>query len=383
MYPKLNPYHFRAFTRRFTLIEVDKPLPSSWVGEVSITAMDRLIAILKPSIGLEAIKSLTHLESLRDNAIAKCSALDPEDRYEGDDIETSSLTNYLHFALGPVQSRGDVDWQGFSDFLYELDPQDRRRISSLISVFTGMTPGHFLAPPSSKWLSPTKINELATGREILGRLFIETGEQKWLRADRAVQKLVVEISITTKDWDEEIQEEFSYVEEVEIGTAATLAGAFEIAEQAIAQVEAVVDSEGIRTVVGRAMPFEIRILPAPTSVTRDSKAIIVASVQADLQPNGEFFVETASARWIEPLNEKQSELARREIQDLQNEIFEDSPADNYDTYQRLRRQIKALEARFPVEGYPGSDVMKILRETLVAIDAQRSITSMLEYDLGL
>ena len=42
-----------------------------------------------------------------------------------------------------------------------------------------------------------------------------------------------------------------------------------------------------------------------------------------------------------------------------------------------------IQSRFPLEGYPGHEVMDTLRRTLVIIGAQKSLTELLEVDLGL
>lgn len=383
MQPKISPYHFRVITQRFALTDPEPNMPDAWVTDIPRTVMDRFIRLLQPCIGKERVKNLAHLETLRGKRLAQYEEerLAGED-YEGWDRYVQSVTNFLHHALGSVRYGDGVDWQGFSDFVQALEPRTRSKVDTLLNCFIGMPSSQLLAPASKWCLSPTKINELEGGRDILGRLFVPKDGGRWIRADRVVQAFGVLMHSAEKEWDDEESREYTTIRRHVIGTTATLAGAFEIAEQAVAQVQVRYDDHGVTIGTGRPMPFKVQIFEGTDSWI-NRQPIIAADITPDKSPPGQPRIDTARARWIEPYSEAECAAATIKLEQLRKENVENSLADNYSTCKQLTQEMALIQSRFPVEGYPGHEVMDTLRRTLVIIGAHKSLTELLEVDLGL
>lgn len=378
MHPKIDPYHYRPISQRFSL-EEGVNMPDEWVSKMNTRVVDRMITHLKPRFGLKSVASLHGLKELQATCIANCRQEIAEGLACEEDLAWyQSLTNMLHSSLRGVQSSNEVDWQGFSDFYHELKPNDQKDVRSLITVFTSMPPETLLQPAHKSWLTPTRVNEFEGGREILGRLFVPQGSDRWVRADRLTQNLQVQFKIPDISWDEDGEVTGNKIQIV--GMAATLAGAFDVAEKAISEVEVKIDSYMVRHTVGRPMPLEVQILPTPSAWTRQHATIITATVTPEKRGVG---LEHAHAQWIAPYDEVECEAALKKIEILSRERTENSRADNYNSCSQITKEIERIKSRLPLEGYTSEHVMSTLRHTLQTLGAQRSLTSLLESDLGL
>lgn len=385
MLPKIDPYLFDLLSRRYGI--VDELPPMAEFDLSSITAIDQLICALPTYDGNHRITSLADLVRCRKKLVSFIAAHTPPDEGEydhEDEWAAASDLGFLHYRLrqGNRWHAGKIDWQTVSDVYHSQSPAQQGQLNQLMTLLTDKPMDEILVA-KSRWLRPKIINEMPSVLTVLGRDYVDQGDQKWLRADQFVKRFYVHAWVKSLEYDEEEDSENVFTRAYCIGTAGTLEGAIEIVAASLHQ--------GTQRIMPLStynnLPFQVVISDgAGTSLSYDKPMIMKADVEKNCLPvPGDNSRVRASTKpiWRLPFSTSECEAAKIKLDELRAEHSEESRADNYSTCRNITANMDEIRSRFPAKGFDTGVVSAALREALRAMQYDEGLSTLLEQDLGL
>jgi hypothetical protein len=376
MNTQVSPYSAYNLQQKLHIPRFSKVLSSEWAETVGKPAMDRFIRLLPINIEGVIVGDFAHFESLHHEACAKL------DYYrenflacEEDEIATRSPTNFLASCLAKSQREKNYNWpdpQSFSDFLGGLDGQDKVAVYSLIKNLTGHECEDIIAPHEDSWNTPEIIDELADSIVIMGRQYMHIPGDKWLRADRYVQRYHV---IEFRQIEHEDEDGYRVRDTWRtIGTAGTLAGAIEVAEKAVDNLQLFESDQKIPW--GTPFPYRYKIID-----TASDHPVLEASIESYSVPSERGFKITPYNEWETPLTPVECREVELKVEEIVRQITSDRHSKT--GYDHLNSKLGALRDRLHAPDHSYEKLVDTLRETLHILKKERGLAALLEMDLGL
>lgn len=385
MLPKIDPYLFDLLSRRYGILE---ELPANAEFELSsITAIDQLICALPTYDGKHRVTSLADLVGCRQKLASFIQAHTPPDEGEydhEDECAAASDLGYLHYRLrlGRRWGSGKIDWQTVSDVYHSQSQAQQQQINQLMTLLTDKSMDELLVA-KGRWLRPQIINEMPSVITVLGRDYVDQGDQKWLRADQYVKRFHIHAWVKSLEYDEEEDSENTVTRGYFIGVAGTLEGAIEIVATSLHQ--------GAQRIMPlntyNRLPFEVVISEGGDArIGQNTPMIMKADVEKNCEPapgDSNKVLAYTKPIWRLPYSRSECEAAKIKLADLRSEHAEESRADNYSTCRNISANMEEIRSRFPAKGFEVERVSAALRETLRALQYDEGLSTLLEQDLGL
>ncbi|AXH60076.1 hypothetical protein [Pseudomonas amygdali] len=386
---KISPYHYPLITSRLTTtnqMDLWDELSSNkasfrerldpLIERIGPTVLNRVLPLLSLSINGKPIYTWAKLKEIQKAHHTPLDA-DHEDAWDID-ARPTELTMLLTIAFS-ARPRA-ADWNTLQRLHEGLNASDRADLNVLFSAFYGVGLDKLFDTTNALWTQPEQIQDIPQARDILGQQFVQTGQAQWKRADRVVNKHRVFLVESYYEHDDEDGSSERVLAHVQVGCAATLEGAIEVAAK-------ILDKITLRYKLDKAghLEQETPDYRALKIYGEEKSALLSAKLVNPLA--GKDPVETKEyryeAQWRHPCAKNEVEGIKAKIAELRSEAAEESRWDNFDTSNRLSKQAQVLEKRLPSEKHDSYAIQDVLRKTMAKIGNDRQSTALLGVDLGL
>lgn len=388
---KISPYHYPLITSRLsttTGMDLHDEVTSNktsfrtrldpLIERIGPTVLNRVLPLLSLSINDKPIYTWAKLKEMQ-KAHHTPLDVDPDDADPWDIAgRPTELTMMLTIAFS--EKPRAADWNTLQRLYEGLDGSGRADLDALFSAFYGVDLVKLFDTTNALWAVPEQIQDIPQARDILGQQFVQTGEAQWKRADRVVKKHRVFLVESYYEHDDEDGSSERVLAHVQVGCAATLEGAIEVAAK-------ILDKVCLRYELDKDGNFELKTpdYRALKIFGEDSSALLTAKLVEPLTRNQSIETEEFryEAKWRHPYAKNEVEEVKAKIADLRREASLESGWDNYDTSNRLSKQAQALENSLPSEKHDSYAIQDTLRKTMAKIGSDRQSTALLGLDLGL
>jgi len=348
------------------------------IERIGPTVLNRVLPMLSLSINDQPIHTWAKLKELQ-KVHHMPLQVDHEDEdpwnIAGRPVE---LTMMLTIAFSAIPKA--VDWNTLQSLYESLGASDRNDLAMLFDEYYGVDMNSLFDTSAYLWAEPEKVEDIPGSRDILGQQFVQIEDTKWKRVDRVVNAHKVYLVKAFNDYDEEDRSSRVCLEHVQVGCAATLEGAIEVAAKIVDQIPLTyrLDRDGF---VERESA-DYRVLKI---CGQDGTTLLSAKLKEPDAPklSTESTANLYDALWSFPYARNEVEEVKARIKDLYAEASEESRWDNFSTAQGLRKKAEAMERRLPSEKHDSYALQNTLRKIMARIGNDRQATALLGVDLGL